>query len=444
MIFARRETALILIGDVLLLSVSLWGALFVRSFEIPTLTLYLVHLWGFLLVFAISILVFFIAGLYEKQARLVRSVMVSRVIGAQAANTILAAVVFFLLPFSIAPKTVLFLYLIISVASISFWRFLAVPYFSLSKRQKAVLVAGGPAASELYQEIMSEPKYYIEFIAHINPDTYRKEDLAHSVEAAVKSGAHLIVIDSRDARIHGELAHLYDVMLEGAAFAEFATFYEGIFDRVPLDHIDHAWLLECLPRGHFGYDLGKWVFDRVLAACGIVVSVFLVLPAVFVLLATGGHPFIYPERIGRGGKIIRLVKLRTMLFFDNGDPKLQEKNRVTRFGAFLRKSRIDELPQLFNVLRGELSFIGPRPELPKIAETYRAEIPFYEARHLITPGLSGWAQIRDYDAPRGPADVLRTRRKLSYDLYYLKRRSFVLDVVIALKTIRSLIIFSGK
>jgi lipopolysaccharide/colanic/teichoic acid biosynthesis glycosyltransferase len=132
-----------------------------------------------------------------------------------------------------------------------------------------------------------------------------------------------------------------------------------------------------------------------------------------------------------------------MLFNDHGDPEMQKKNKVTNIGKFLRRSRIDELPQLYNIFIGELSFIGPRPELPSIAAVYKREIPYYEIRHVTTPGLSGWAQIRDYDAPRGAADVERTRRKLSYDLYYLKNRSLGLDIVIALKTIRALLSFSG-
>jgi lipopolysaccharide/colanic/teichoic acid biosynthesis glycosyltransferase len=132
-----------------------------------------------------------------------------------------------------------------------------------------------------------------------------------------------------------------------------------------------------------------------------------------------------------------------MLFNDHGDPALQKKNRVTALGRILRKTRVDELPQLWNVLVGDLSFIGPRPELPKIAEVYEREIPQYRMRHLIAPGLSGWAQINDADAPRGGADVARTRRKLSFDLYYLKHRSFGLDLAIAFKTFRTLLSFSG-
>lgn len=432
-----------LLGDVLLLGLSLWLALLLRALEVPTFPFFLVHLKDFLVVFGISILVFFIAGLYEKQARFIKSVMVSRVLGAQLANTLIAAVLFFLLPFSIAPKTILLMYLVISVVLISLWRFLAVPYFSLSTRQLAVLVASGPEAEELYREVTGQPKYYIQFISHIDPNSTPKGSVASEVRTLISAGARVVVLDSRDESVRGELTHLYDVMLGGVSFSEFSTLYETVFDRIPIDHIDHAWLLESLPKGHFGYDLGKWLFDRILAAFGIVFATLFIAPAVLALMMTGGKPFIFSERIGKDGKRMRLIKLRTMLFFDNGDAELQKKNKVTRVGWFLRKTRIDELPQLINVLTGDLSFIGPRPELPKIAETYQAEIPFYEARHLITPGLSGWAQIHDYDAPRGPADIERTRRKLSYDLFYLKHRSFMLDVVIALKTIRSLIAFSG-
>jgi lipopolysaccharide/colanic/teichoic acid biosynthesis glycosyltransferase len=132
-----------------------------------------------------------------------------------------------------------------------------------------------------------------------------------------------------------------------------------------------------------------------------------------------------------------------MLFDDHGDPELHKKNRVTTLGKILRKTRVDELPQLWNIMKGELSFIGPRPEIPAIVAVYERDIPFYRMRHVITPGLSGWAQIHDYDAPRGGPDVERTKRKLSFDLYYLKHRTFGLDLTIALKTLRALLSFSG-
>ena len=444
MIFARRETVFLVLGDILLLCISLWLALVLRSFEVPSPAYYLEHLQVFVLIFAISLLVFFISGLYEKQTRLVRSLLVSRVVGAQIANAFIAILLFFILPFSIAPKTILLVYLVVSVILISLWRFFAVPYFSVRNRQQAVLVGKGSAVVEVFTEVNENAKYYIDFSDFIDSGKLVPGELEQRVRKQVDQGSQLIIIDTRDTRIREELANLDDLIMKGVSFVEFSIFYESIFDRIPINHLDHGWLLESLPKGHIGYDAGKWLFDRLGALIGIVFATLLVIPATLALMATGGKPFIYSERLGKGGKTIRIIKLRTMLFFDNGDAQLQKQNKITRVGRLLRKTRIDELPQLINVLRGDLSYIGPRPELPAIAHTYQEAIPFYQARHLIQPGLSGWAQIRDYDVPRGPADIERTYRKLSYDLYYLKHRSFTLDIVIALKTIRALTAFSGS
>ncbi len=127
-----------------------------------------------------------------------------------------------------------------------------------------------------------------------------------------------------------------------------------------------------------------------------------------------------------------------------GAKALNSTLKDTRIGKFLRKSRIDELPQLYNVLKGDLSFIGPRPEMPALAKVYSEEIPFYSTRHFIKPGLSGWAQINDMDAPRGGVDLERTAAKLSYDLFYLKRHSLLLDLQTALRTISILLARTGR
>ncbi|MDB5236974.1 MAG: putative colanic acid biosysnthesis UDP-glucose lipid carrier transferase [Parcubacteria group bacterium] len=440
----RRETALLLLGDLLLLVFSLYLALTLRNFALPTQSYFLKLLVAFLPVFTISLIVFFISGLYEKQTRLVRSVMGGRVLTAQIANTVIAAVLFFFLPFSIAPKTILALYLASSVVAISVWRFFAIPYLSLSNKQSAVLVGKGAAVHDVFEEINNNNGYRLRFVSHIDTSDKDAGEVARMIADAVRNGTTAIVLDTRDPVVRGELSTLYDAMVGGVEFHEFASFYESIFDRVPLDHVDHAWLLECLPKQHFAYELGKRVIDILGSIVGIVLSIVFIVPALLVLSFRGGNPVLSNERVGRYGKSIRIAKLRTMLFDDKGDPELRSKNRITAFGKFLRKTRIDELPQLWNVLSGELSFIGPRPELPAIATIYDKEIPFYAIRHLIPPGLSGWAQIRDYDAPKGGADIERTARKLSYDLFYLKHRSFTLDMVIALKTLRALLSFSGK
>lgn len=444
MITGRRETAFLLLGDIVLLVLSLWAALALRNLEVPGVLYYFDHVRAFSFVFAISLLIFYISGLYERQTRLVKRILGVRIIGAQVANTLIAALLFFVLPLSIAPKTILALYLVMSVILISAWRFFFVPAFSLAERAQAMLVGEGETVDEVIRTVNGNRKYYIEFPLQVKPAEIGGGNLRQRIQEALAAGVRVVVLDTRDPRVRAELPTLYDAMLEGVAFIEFSTFYEGLFDRVPLAHIDHAWLLEQLPGRNLPYALMKRGIDIFGGLIGIVIAApFLLVASAAILLTMGGPVLIHHDRIGRRGACFKILKLRTMLINDHGDPELQKRNRVTGVGKVLRKTRIDELPQLWNILRGDLSFIGPRPELPKIAAVYEREIPYYDVRHLITPGLSGWAQIYDADAPRGAADVERTRRKLSYDIYYLKHRSLSIDIAIALKTLRALASFSG-
>ncbi|HVW82840.1 MAG TPA: sugar transferase [Candidatus Paceibacterota bacterium] len=445
MAFTRRETAILIIGDFILLIASLWAALLIRNLALPAASYFLANLLPFLPVFLLSLAVFYIAGLYEKQTAPVRRVMSERIAGAQLANAIIAALLFFVLPFAIAPKTILAIYLVVSIAAVSLWRSYRLGReIKREGRVSAALVGRGAAARELFEEVNGGGRYLIRFNEWIDTERLAAPGaLSAAVARALLGGARILVLDTRDPVIADDLPMLYDAMTKGASFVEFAQFYEELFDRVPLAHIDYAWLFAVVPARPLLYDIAKRAFDLFFAAAGSVVALPFILLAAL-LLAPSGPPFIFNERVGKGGRVFTMIKLRTMLFNDQGDPMLRAKNRVTALGRFLRQSRIDELPQLWNVLLGDVSFIGPRPELPAIAAVYEREIPFYQIRHLIPPGLSGWAQIRDYDAPRGGPDVEKTRTKLSYDLYYLKHRSFGLDLSIAAKTLRALASFSGK
>ncbi len=411
MAFDPRETAILLLGDFALLIASLWAALFLRNLAIPSGSYFLRNLVPFLPVFLLALVIFYIAGLYEKPTRPIRRVMGTRILGAQAATVAIAAILFFVLPLSIAPKTILVLYLVVSVASESAWRFYRMKReLREENRVPAILVASGPAALELYDEVNGNGRYLIRFV--------ERRDTAESARIEILAKSGMLV-------------------------TRFASLYEEVFDRVPLDYLDADQLLESVSGRYLLYDGAKRLFDILLAAALSLIALPFVLAAALGRSLTRTPVFFLHERIGKSGKRFTLVKLGSMLFNDHGDPTLQKKNRVTALGRILRKTRIDELPQLWNVLTGDLSFIGPRPELPTIAEVYETNIPFYHLRHLIAPGLSGWAQIHDADPPKGGADIPRTRRKLSFDLYYLKHRSFTLDLAIALKTLRTLLAFSG-
>ena len=444
MAFDRRETITLLVGDFFILVASLWAALLVRNLALPSLGYLGINLIPFIPIFFLSLVVFYIAGLYEKQTRPIRSVMGIRIFGAQVATMIIAAVLFFILPLSIAPKTILVLYLIISVAAESVWRFYRMNReIQDGKRELALMIGSGPAVLELYDEVNGNDRYLIQFTTLFETKGLSEEKVREALMQGIKAGIRVFVVDLSDPIVAHNIAPLYARIGEDVLFLEFASFYEEIFDRVPLEHLDVTQLLKSLPKYRALYDSTKRLFDIALGLVLSLVAIPFIGIAALLLSRHGAPAFIYNERIGKGGRIFRIVKLRSMLLNDHGDPELQKKNRVTNLGRFLRKTRIDELPQLWNVLTGDLSFIGPRPELPTIAEVYEREIPQYRMRHLLAPGLSGWAQIHDYDVPRGGADVGRTKRKVSYDLYYLKHRSFGLDLAIALKTLRALVSFSG-
>ncbi|HUY62691.1 MAG TPA: sugar transferase [Candidatus Paceibacterota bacterium] len=443
MAFTRRETAILIVGDFLILVASLWVALALRNLAFPAPGYFEANLVPFLPVFLLSLVIFYIAGLYEKQTRLVHYAMGERILGAQVANVCIAAVLFFALPLTIAPKTILALYLIVSFVAVSSWRFYRTGRArSPAARSPAVLVGTGAAVQEAFEEVNANPHALMHFSAFLDTATHA-DTLAAGLRAALASGAAIVVLDTRDTAVARILPELYGAVAHGVTFIEFSEFYEDTFDRVPLAHVDHAWLLEYVPREHLAHDIARRGADILLAVFGLVIAAPFILVAAILLRLSGGPAFIASERVGKGGRICTIWKLRTMLFNDAGDPALRAKNRVTRLGKFLRKTRIDELPQLWNVLVGDLSLVGPRPELPALAAVYEREIPYYQTRHLITPGLSGWAQIHDYDAPRGGVDIERTRRKLSYDLYYLAHRSLGLDAAIALKTLRALASLSG-
>lgn len=444
MAFDRRETLLLLGGDFFILVASLWVALLLRNLSLPDFGYLETNVVPFLPMFLISLAVFYVAGLYEKQTRPIRRVMGTRIFGAQVATVLIAAILFFILPLSIAPKTILVLYLIVSVAAESAWRFYRMNReMREENRVPALLVGSGPTVLELYDEIKENDRYLIKVVGHIEPKGLHKGGVVKAVNEQIGTEVRVIIIDTFDPAVIRDMPMLYELATQGITIRDFASLYEEIFDRVPLDHLDATQLLESVSREHTIYDITKRLFDAVLALVGALVSIVFIIVAALALAWESGMPFFRHERIGKDGRTFFILKLRSMLLNDHGDPQLQKKNRVTPVGRFLRRSRIDELPQLWNVLMGDLSFIGPRPELPKIASTYEKEIPQYWMRHLITPGLSGWAQIHDYDAPRGAADIARTKRKLSFDLYYLKHRSFGLDIAIAMKTVRTLIAFSG-
>ncbi len=444
-----RELFILILGDIVVFNVALWLTLFVRYLEIPSSSRLEAHIPPFLIFSTVWLAVFFILGLYDKHTNLLKRLLLSRILYAQVINVLVAAVLFFSIPFGITPKTNLVIYLIISTGLLTSWRLFLVPVFSHKQKHKAILIADGKEAIELADEVNNNDRYNYYFVRIIDTETLNKttdfeDKLLKLVE---KEKIELIVADSRSEAIRTFLPVLFDLSFLRFAFTflEFNRLYEDTFDRVPVSSIQYDWFIANISQSKSS------IYDTVKRAIDIAGATVFLLPALmlfpFVALAIKwedkGKLFYTTTRVGQFNEIITIYKLRTKNGSDFGDRALKSTLVDTKVGAVLRKTRIDELPQLINVIKGDLSFIGPRPEMPALANVYAKEVPYYNARHFLKPGLSGWAQINNFDVPRGGIDVPRTSIKLSYDLFYLERRSILLDIHIALKTFATIIMRTG-
>jgi exopolysaccharide biosynthesis polyprenyl glycosylphosphotransferase len=447
--FNRRYPLILFVGDVCIFFISLWISLILRYKGLPSLDLWAAHILPFSILFVVWFLVFYIAGLYEKWAVILRSRLATIIFQVQLANSIIAVAFFYFIPyFQITPKTTLFIYIVVSLLLILGWRVYGSRLLGLRRRQNAILIASGSEMRELRDEVNKNSNYSLKFISSIDLDAIESLDFEREIVHPISHDeVSVIAIDFKDTKIDPILPALYNLIFSNMIFIDMYKIYEDVFDRIPLSLITYSWFLENISLApKVAYDFLKRIMDIIISVpLGLVSLIVYPFVIVAIALTDRGPLFFYQERVGKGGKPMWIVKFRSMTTNAEGvyDEQGKIKNKVTPFGTLLRKSRIDELPQLWNVIKGDLSLIGPRPELPALVGMYEKEIPYYGIRHIIKPGLSGWAQLYHDNHPHHGLAVEQTKEKLSYDLYYLKNRSFMLDITIALKTIKKLLSRSG-
>lgn len=445
----RKESLVLFLGDLGSFVAALWLSLFVRSLEAPSKELFLTHLWPFGLLFIIWILVFYIAGLYEKHTVILKSKLPSILASTQLINSALAVVFFYFIPFfGITPKTILFIYLFASFVLVLSWRVYGYLTINRGHPDNAILIGSGDEMKKLFEEVNNNPIYNLKFISSVDLSRADEKGFWDEIIASIYAeDVSVIAIDLANKNVEPVLPHLYNLIFSKISFIDMHKIYEDIFDRIPISLLKYNWFLENIStRSRWGYDVLKRLMDIFISVPLLLVPIVLY---PFILIAVkledGGPVFTHQDRVGRNNHIISILKFRTMLFNDNGDWQSQGLvNRVTTAGNFLRKTRFDEFPQLWNVLKGDISLIGPRPEFPEAVKRYTEEIPYYNVRHLIKPGLSGWAQIYQEEHPHHGVDTFETTNKLSYDLYYIKNRSFLLDIKIALRTLKTLASIAGR
>lgn len=411
---SSREVFTLFMGDLVSFYLALFLAQCVRIGGIPGLSQFMGLVLPFSILFLVWVLVFFASDLYGKQTIISRRRLPAVVLNAQIINIALAIVFFYFIPyFGVTPKTILFICLGLSVALVILWRrFLFVKIYR-GRKESVLFLCQGKEVDEIKEEFKSNQKYNIKVL-----DNGDVSDLS-------KKRATIIVIDDYDGN-KGDVETYYQLIFSGVRFLTVADLYEEIFDRVATGVINERWFLENISnRPKLYYDFLKRGFDILVAFClGVVSLLFYPIIWILIKMTDGGPLFFTQERVGKNDHIFIIHKFRSM-----------EDNKVTKIGNWLRQTRIDELPQLWSVLLGHQSLVGPRPEKPDYAEEYRKLIKFYDIRHILSPGLSGWAQIYQDNHPHFGLSVAETREKLSYDLYYIKNRSLWLDLKIAVKTI---------
>lgn len=437
----------------LTLAVRYWG----RNEEFNAL--FGLHLFPFTIIFMIWLLVFYIAALYDSQNFRNTARFYSVLFSAIAIAGSISIVFFYLIPFlGITPKTNLFVFIVIFTLLESANRFLFNNLVEKKFKKTTLIVGTSPQAIELAKFITDNPQfgYDLKYLVNLNSEGGNQsnnlgeipiiEGVAELEQIVTDAKINTIIIGPEAYQAPEIINIFYKSLEHKITFYSLASFYERLTGRVPLGAINQVWFLENLSEGNKrSYEIFKRLSDIIFATTIGMASLILYPFIIFAIKLTSAGPIFYKQkRIGQIGKIFTIFKFRTMnqdaekstgaVWAADNDP------RITRIGNLLRKTRMDELPQLWNILRGEMSLVGPRAERPEFHTILKKKIPFYEERYLIKPGLSGWAQINF----RYGSSIQDAVEKLQYDLYYIKNRSLMLDLGIALKTARIALQQSGK
>ncbi|MGH9181741.1 MAG: sugar transferase, partial [Acidimicrobiales bacterium] len=313
-------------------------------------------------------------------------------------------------------------------------------------RDRIVVVAGVDEGINVVDDLSENPERPAELVALLAPESARSTDPRSQplVEAVRAAAATTLVLD-RSAQADDSIVAQAAVLHEsGTRVRTLSLFYEEWLGKLPVSELERVSLMFDIGELHRArYGRMKRMLDAGLALAGLMVLVA-VMPFVLVgnLVGNRGSLFFRQDRVGKGGRVFEIVKFRTMAPGAPGPAEWTGARdpRITPFGAWLRRSHLDELPQVLNVLRGQLSVVGPRPEQPHYVEQLEGKIPFYRLRHLVRPGLTGWAQVK---YPYG-ADETDAIEKLQYEFYYLRHQRLSLDFRVIGRTLRTVIGRTGR
>ncbi len=456
----RFKQLIILLGDFFWLYLSLFFALAIRYLEFP-LHRFNLLLDSFLPLFLMSVVIFYIASLYDVSKK--------KSFGELIQNSIISTMLWMFLGFAYfyfqqspigSPKTILFLTAIFYALFSVLWRYFHLRYLAKNILKTRVLIIGVTCESlELANLFVREPERGFVLCGFLEkneniilPENLRSYPLFKTFENLKQSNVNcdLIILSPQITGDENLAREVYAEFFSGKSVVSLNDIYEKMFGRLPPFVFSENWFLNNLPEQEKKvYDRVKIIFDYI---AGLFMGLFFIITfpvlALLIKITSQGPIFFTQTRTGLLGKPFKMYKYRTMRALSadgsaetHGPQFAQQKDdRITILGKIMRATRLDEIPQFINILKNEMSFIGPRPERPEFVAELVNAMPYYRLRHLTKPGLTGWAQLQNSYY----GNIEENLKKLEYDLYYIKHRSPTLDLMIMLKTVAVVLKMMGR
>jgi sugar transferase (PEP-CTERM system associated) len=422
----------------------------------PTGALGSAGMYRALLIAAVCQLCLYYADLYDFKVLSERRETFIRLFHALGAASVLLALIYFLVPSLVIARGVFVIAAFFVIVLVGGWRGVFEWVTNrLGYRERLLLVGTSAAAVSLARELHDRRELGVQIIGFVDPDPAKVgtrvfnpgivgtvSDIPRIIR---ESAVDRVVVSLADARGRLPMDQLLDMKLNGVVFDHLASVYEEYTGKISVENLRPSWLIfsEGFRKSRL-LQAAKRLTDIGAAGLGLLLAAPVMLAAALAVRLTSTGPVFYSQhRVGQHGRVFVLYKFRSM---HSGAERetgpvwaASDDVRITPVGRFMRRTRVDELPQLWNVLRGDMSVVGPRPERPEFVQGLTREIPFYGQRHVVKPGLTGWAQVR-YSYGN---TVEAAMEKLQYDLFYIKNMSLGLDLFIMFKTIQTVVLQRG-
>jgi len=422
----KARKFILLLGDILLAYFALLITLIIRFYQSFNWNIFWKHFWPFSFLYLIWLIVLYIFGLYDFISIRKNIELFPRLGEAVAINLFIGAFFFYFVPFfGIYPKINLLIDIIVFTLFIFLWRRFFCNISSLY-HQNVAFLGKNYLVDNLIKKFESQPHLGYKFIGFLD----NKKHLLRQIKS--KKVDILVIAENLTDKL---IEELYISLPLKITIIDISNFYESVFKKIPINFIDQQWFLKNLKEGEKKvYDKIKRFEDIIFGTIILLLTIpFWIIFPILIKAEDKGTVFYKQKRVGKNNKVFWLWKFRSMRP-DSEKRGAQwakkEDDRITKIGKFLRRSHLDEIPQMINVIKGDISLVGPRPERPPFVKKLEKEIPYYNLRHIIKSGFTGWAQINF----RYARSIEDSHEKFQYDLYYIKNRSFSLDLACLLKT----------